>query len=72
MIVVDRFEGNIAVLETDNGMIETDKALLSGDVCEGDVLEYIDGMYVKDCNATEERRQKLINMRNKLLRGDKK
>ena len=72
MIIVDRFEGNIAVLETDNGMVEVEKSLLADDICEGDVLELIDGRYVKDLNATEERRQKLIDLRNKLLRGDKK
>lgn len=69
MIIVDRFEGNIAVLETDDGMINIEKSKLAGDIMESDVIVLnSEGCYIKDYNATDKRRERLSALRNKLLK----
>ncbi|MDE5945849.1 MAG: DUF3006 domain-containing protein [Oscillospiraceae bacterium] len=69
MIIVDRFEGDIAVLETDDGMINIEKSRLSEDINESDVIVLdSEGGYIKDYNATNERRERLSALRNKLLK----
>lgn len=66
MIIIDRFEGNIAVVEDDNGKCkEVKRSMLPDDADEGDVLTYADGKYTVDHEATEERRRAV---RRKLYR----
>ncbi|MCD7811386.1 MAG: DUF3006 domain-containing protein [Ruminococcus sp.] len=69
MIIIDRFEGDKAVLETDGGMMNADRALISADAAEGDVLRLENGVYVVDAAATEARRQELRNRFNRLRRN---
>ena len=38
MIILDRLEETLAVLETDDGMVNVPRELLPADVREGDVL----------------------------------
>lgn len=71
MIVVDRFEGNFAVLETDSGMIDVEKSRLADDIREGDVIIETENGYIKDYNTTQQRREKMIALRNKLMKGGK-
>lgn len=60
MLIVDRFEGQKAILETATGMKEVWRSELPADVQEGDILlEAADGGYEVDKMATEFRRQKL-------------
>ena len=40
MIIIDRFEEDLAVLETDDGMINVERSLLPENAAEGDVLTY--------------------------------
>lgn len=68
MIIIDRFEGDIAVLETDGGMINVDRRLIPADSAEGDVLRFENGAYVCDINATETRRAAVREKFNKLRR----
>lgn len=68
MIIIDRFEGGSAVLETDSGMINADRALLPSDAAEGDVLRFENGTYVLDREATEARRAALREKFNRLRR----
>lgn len=70
MIVVDRFEGDYAVLETDSGMIDVEKSRLADDIGEGDVLFEKDGFYFKDSEATDSRRQEILKMMKKLSGGE--
>lgn len=70
MIIVDRFEGNFAVLETDSGMIDVEKSKLSDNIREGDVILESEGFYIKDEDTTRRRREEIIALRNKIMKGD--
>jgi len=69
MIIVDRFEGNFAVLETDSGMLDVEKLYLSDDIREGDVIVKSGDMYIKDNEATRQRRAEILALRNKIMKG---
>ena len=56
MIVIDRFEGDIAVLETDSGMVDVQRNILPENASEGDVIAEVNGAYIIDNEATEARR----------------
>ena len=63
-IIVDRFEGNIAVIELENGqMIDCPKALLPSNTKEGSIINI-----TVDEKATEEKLQKLTNRMNRLFK----
>ncbi len=64
MNIIDRFEGEYAVIETDGGIINVLRSELPENAAEGDVLTY-DGSWAVDGNATEERRS---SMRSRLRR----
>ena len=66
MIIIDRFEGSLAVLETDDGMINVERSLLPENAAEGDVLVY-DGSWTVDTAATEQRRERTKNRLKRLL-----
>ena len=71
MIVVDRFEGDYAVLETDSGMIDVEKSCLADDIREGDVIIETENGYIKDYNTTQQKHKKMIALRDKLMKGGK-
>ncbi len=51
MLTIDRFEGDFAVCQKEDGaMINIKKALLPADCIEGDALEAQEGVYVKKDN----------------------
>lgn len=63
-IIVDRFEGNIAVVELENGqMIDCPKALLPDNAKEGSIINI-----TVDENATNEKLQKVTERMNKLFK----
>lgn len=66
MLIVDRITEGIAVIENGENRFEVPAEKLAEDVSEGDVVELIDGIYVKNKNATEERRKKIIELQNNL------
>ncbi len=66
MIIIDRFEGNLAVLETDDGMINVERSLLPENAAEGDVLVY-DGSWTVDTAATEQRRERTKKRLKRLM-----
>ena len=45
---------------------EVPRKMLAENIREGDVVELIDGIYVKNKNATDERRKKIIELQNNL------
>jgi hypothetical protein len=69
MIIIDRFEENYAVLETDEGMIDVERELISQDSHEGDVLVYENGIYITDISATETRKAEMREKFRKLRRN---
>lgn len=56
-MIIDRFEGELAVIETDGGMIEINVSELPENAREGDVLVLENGRYAVDSEATEQRRK---------------
>lgn len=68
MIIIDRFEGENAVLETDSGMIIIRRDGLPENAREGDVLELVEGAYQINSAATEERRAAVRAKFNRLRR----
>ena len=66
MLIVDRITEGIAVIEDGEKRFEVPAEKLAENIREGDVVELIDGIYVKNKNATEERRKKIIEMQNDL------
>lgn len=63
-LIVDRFEGNVAVCETPElGHIEILREKMPSGVREGDVIQEQDGVYAVLAEETEKRREK---MREKL------
>lgn len=61
MIIIDRMDDGIAVLETDNGMQMIPAEQLPEQARDGDVLQKTETGYEIDTAATEERRQKIRN-----------
>ena len=65
MTVIERFEGQIAVLEEiESGKHEqVDRALFPANAREGDVVEYStqSGKYTVNAESTAERRSKVVN-----------
>jgi len=63
-IIVDRFEGDFAVVELENGqMIDCPKALIPSNAKEGSILNI-----VVDEAATNENLQKVTERMNKLFK----
>ena len=63
-IIVDRFEGNIAVVELEDGsIIDCPKALFPPDAKESSIINI-----TVDEKATEEKLQMLTNRMNKLFK----
>lgn len=69
MNIIDRFEREYAVIETDGGMIDVPRAELPENAAEGDVLAY-DGTWTVDETATEERRSSMRSRLRRLISND--
>lgn len=69
MIIIDRFEGEHAVLEIDDNMVTIDRALIPKEAEEGDVLYISENGYIIDSAATEARRAAMRERLNR-LRGN--
>lgn len=66
MLILDRFEENLALIEGDEGIFSVERTFLADDVQEGDVLTLGEnGQYLRDAQATRERRD---SMRTRLAR----
>ena len=66
MLIIERFEGNIAIIEADNGHMELNRTLLPAKAKEGDVLTLINGQYLVDTEKTAQRRSAVINKLRKM------
>ncbi|NLT09780.1 MAG: DUF3006 domain-containing protein [Ruminococcus sp.] len=71
MTRIDRFEGDIAVLETDEGMLDIRRDELPDDAREGDILIQGRSGWITDKKATAARRSAMKNkLRRRIRRND--
>ncbi|MDE5772276.1 MAG: DUF3006 domain-containing protein [Ruminococcus sp.] len=68
MNIIDRFENDIAVIETDDGVIEVNRSQIQENAREGDVITENDGVWVVDISATEKRRAEIREMMKRLMK----
>lgn len=66
MLIVDRIEDGIAVIEQDSGRIEVPAGMLAEDVREGDIVTFENGLYSADKAAAEKRRQEIVRLQDDL------
>ena len=69
-MIIDRFEGNTAVIETENGIFSLPRAELPAEVREGDILIRENGSYIINKEATVKRRRKMSRKLRELLDGN--
>ena len=65
MLIIDRFEGNYAIIETDDRAIDIPKSDLPADAKEGDVLRLI-----IDADKSTLRKKNIEDRMNKLFKDD--
>ena len=66
MMIIDRFEQDFAVVETDDGMINIEREYLPEDSSEGDVIVPTGNGYIIDEEATAQRRKSMAERLNRL------
>ncbi len=62
MLIIDRFEGNFAVVETDSGMVNIPKADMPNGAKEGDILNIV----IDSCE-TASRKKRIEGKMNRLF-----
>lgn len=68
MLIVDRVEDGLAVVETDDGHVDVPVSEISGRVRDGAVLVQEDGTYLVDEDATRERLDRISEKAKGLFR----
>lgn len=68
MLVIDRFEGDIAIIEDGESIINIPKNQLPFNAKDGDILILSDGKYLIDEVATDNRKKELENRFSKLFK----
>lgn len=66
MLIVDRFEGNKAVIEDGEKHIIIEKTDLPQEVKEGDVIILSEGRYTINKELTQKRRQEINRLQDSL------
>lgn len=66
MLIVERLEENIVIIEDGGKRFEVIREKLPKNVREGDVLKKADGIYVVDREKTEIRRKEILKLQNSL------
>lgn len=69
MIIIDRMDDGVAVLETDTGMQTVPADQMPEGTRDGDVLQWVHDHYEVDTAATEERRNRMLERMRKRKRG---
>lgn len=67
MIIVDRFEGDFVVCETEQGMVNLNRDTLPSGLKEGDVLVEKDGTYFVDVIKTCQRKREIERLLHDML-----
>lgn len=68
MLVIDKFEGDIAIVEDGESILNIPRNKLPFDSKEGDILILSDDKYLIDDVATENRKKELENRFSKLFK----
>ncbi len=68
MLIIDRFEGDYAVVEDGDTMLNIRRDFIEEGAGEGDVLAVMDTFYVVDKAATDKRRREISEMIRKIER----
>ena len=68
MLILDRYEGNFGVVETDAGYVNYPRGRFAEDVREGDVLRDCGGVFVRDAAATDSRRARIAAKLRRVVR----
>jgi hypothetical protein len=63
MLIIDRFDGDFAVVETSNGMVNIPRADIPQTAREGDTL-----IFQIDKNTTDKRKERIEKKMNKLFK----
>lgn len=67
--IIDRFEGETAVCETENEeMIDIDRVLLPENAREGMVISLDNGEYIADRQETKSRQERIQNLLKRLMK----
>ena len=61
MLIIERFEGNTAIIEDGGKYFEVSREDLPENACEGDVLKKVGSIY-----ETESRRKEILKLQNSL------
>ena len=69
-MTIDRFEGDYAVLETDEGMISIHRAQLPSYAKEGDIVTYGSGGFTVDHTVNDDLCDSVRDKVHKLLAGE--
>ncbi len=67
MIILDRYEGEYALIEEDGIIKKVVKERVENSANEGSVLTFKDGKYFLDKAKTKARREKLIELQDSLF-----
>ena len=67
MLIVENIEGNTVKIEDNDNHFNLSKTDISTEVKEGDIILFLNGKYIVDKEATEERRRKIIEMQKKIF-----
>lgn len=67
-IIIDRFEDDFAVVETENGSIDIPRSELPTDAKAGDILKMSADGYTVLKSETSERRKRLLEMTKRLTK----
>lgn len=66
MLIVDRISEGTAVVEDGESRFEIPSEALAKDVREGDAVVLQNGIYVKNQNETDRRRNEILRLQNDL------
>lgn len=66
MLIIDRFEGDYAVVEDGDKMINIRREFIEDGAREGDVLALLDTFYMIDKAATDKRRAEIAELMKKI------
>lgn len=70
MIIIDRIEGDYAILEAEEEMLQIAVSELPAEAGEGDILTLTDAGWMVDAAATQERREALAALRRRMLEDE--
>lgn len=70
MLLLERFEGDFAIIENGDRNFMVDKKNVAPDVSEGDVLEFDGKRYYRNADETQKRRQEILRLQEGLWKNE--